>query len=398
MPEKQLPPPLRIFQWLVFPFTLLSLATAVITSALHRWPGFAALFPPVACFDFWVFADRMHHLHSPKFFTFPGPLYPYPAPVALLYDFFYQFSSKGYLVYAAAALAGSLFALRKLHQRITNRPAATLTCAAIFLTSWPLYLALERGNMEAILWLLFAASIWALYCDRVMLSAVLLGLTAAFKLYPILCIALFLRKKQWKQIVVALATMALTTALALRFIEPNILVAQHIIARNVRLFVQLYVVVDWRENALWEHSYFGLLKIVTLPLHLDPNLLVKLWSPAIALVMLLLFFGRVRHLSRDRQLLFLVTACITIPPVSYDYTLLNLYIPFAVVLVRISEGRWRGGTALMALFAVIFAPATFLAWRHIVFAGALKGIALLLVMILALDPFHRLPTARSTEA
>ena len=80
---------------------------------------------------------------------------------------------------------------------------------------------------------------------------------------------------------------------------------------------------------------------------------------------------------------FLTVACIILPPVSYDYTLLHLYTAWVpLVLLLIEEWReqgrsTRGTAALVLCFALLLAPLNEFILRGESLGGQIKCLALL---------------------
>jgi len=112
-----------------------------------------------------------------------------------------------------------------------------------------------------------------------------------------------------------------------------------------------------------------------------------------ALTGLTLYFVRIRHLPIINQVLCLCVAAILLPPVSYDYTLMNLYIPWAmlVLFAQDQDRAKRSVPGLMAAFiclAFLVSPETEFIFRGQGFAGQVKAGALVLLMYIALKyPF-----------
>jgi hypothetical protein len=115
-----------------------------------------------------------------------------------------------------------------------------------------------------------------------------------------------------------------------------------------------------------------------------------------ALAGLILYLLKIRHLPLINQVLCLCIASILLPPVSYDYTLMHLYIPWAM-LVLFAQEQWAsrrsvaGLTAALALLAFLFAPESEMICQSVRFGGQLKAIALMALLVVSLKyPFSNL--------
>jgi len=101
------------------------------------------------------------------------------------------------------------------------------------------------------------------------------------------------------------------------------------------------------------------------------------------------------------QALFL-TCCMTIlPPTSFEYALLSLYIPWAWLVVQTFsyESAPKYLTLLMVLFAIIFAPLTFFLSHGIPVLTPGKSICIMLLAVIAVvEPLDRHASVAETIA
>jgi uncharacterized membrane protein len=96
-----------------------------------------------------------------------------------------------------------------------------LTLAVV---SFPIEGLIQRGNIELFVWTFTAAGIWAFLRDHDDTAAVLWGLAAATKLYPVILLALLLAKVRLRAFV-GLATFVLASILSMAHLGPNMGVA-----------------------------------------------------------------------------------------------------------------------------------------------------------------------------
>ena len=72
---------------------------------------------------------------------------------------------------------------------------AILFPLTVLLASFPIAGLLQRGNIELFLWIVTATGVWMFVRGRDDAAAVLWGLAAALKLYPVVLLALLLPRK-----------------------------------------------------------------------------------------------------------------------------------------------------------------------------------------------------------
>jgi len=113
-------------------------------------------------------------------------------------DIYYLLWKTTYCVYITISLAFFILAFHMLFNRFRVKIFERFWFYIVFLLSYPVLFAVDRGNYA-----LMAGGIIALFLvlyldDRIILSAVILGLAAAFKYYYALFFILFLMDKKWK--------------------------------------------------------------------------------------------------------------------------------------------------------------------------------------------------------
>ena len=157
-------------------------------------------------------------------------------------------------------------------------------------------------------------------------------------------------------------------------------------------FFRHFEVLTYRADQIgFEHSLFSCLKqLLRLALrgaHRTEELLPALCLPYLLLVgvaLAVLYWTRLRKLPVLNQL-FALTACsIVLPFVSYDYTLVHMYAPWAAFLLFLSRDVARGrvafsmrkALAFLIPCAVLFAPLSWMLFHGAGFGGQMKALAL----------------------
>ena len=152
----------------------------------------------------------------------------------------------------------------------------------------------------------------------------------------------------------------------------------------------------------------ALIKCFTYVPGIDPGhryqVLLAAYMGAMALTGLLLYCLYIVKLPRTNQIVCLTVISITIPPISYDYTLIHLYVAWAVMVLYVYKTgantpalRW-----MFALFATVMSPEGFLYFMDQRIAPQIKCGALIAILVLALrhpfeevEPLPALPVKES---
>ena len=98
---------------------------------------------------------------------------------------------------------------------------------------------------------------------------------------------------------------------------------------------------------------------------------------------------RVRRLPRLNQFLLISIAMVSLPPVSYDYTLLHLYPGFALLTFLAIDAARRGSTPIVLkhlfwCFTLLFASENFVYWLGFRLNGPIKATAMFLATLILL--------------
>ena len=150
--------------------------------------------------DLMEFPPVFKLLHTEAFFGgVGGSRVAYPPLGAVLYALLYATGHpvRWYLGTAAVWLAAAVWGVRRglIAQGISG-VTATLFPLTVALVSFPIAGLLQRGNIELFVWIFTAVGAWEFVRGRDDAAAVLWGLAAAVKLYPVVLLALLLPRRQ----------------------------------------------------------------------------------------------------------------------------------------------------------------------------------------------------------
>jgi hypothetical protein len=100
-----------------------------------------------------------------------------------------------------------------------------------------------------------------------------------------------------------------------------------------------------------------------------------------------IFFLRIRKLPVLNQVILLTTAAIFLPPSSYDYTLLHLYIPWSMLVlfaIDTAGQKVEGLEAILICFAGLLAAEAEFIRHDIGFGGQVRALIFVVTFVLAL--------------
>lgn len=409
------PRPLRVFLILFAAYTAITWISCGI-HFLHGDPqAYSSPFIHKAT-DPWTdlrtYEWRFKDFHTLKFFEvshkFWLAYFSYPAAASLIYWALYHAPhiTAMYLLIAGVWIAVLLVALVLLLRR-WRWSSAQATGFAVFIaaTCFPLDFMIERGNIELIVWVVIFCGLGAFLYQRTYPAAVLLGVAAAFKIFPIIFCGLLFRRRTWRAFALALASAVALTLFALWFAGPTIKQAFIGFNGTVASYQRHYSMPARPADVGMDHSLFALAKVVGVHLHLDISTWLTRYYVIAGIGALALFFGRAIRLPLFNRVLFLTIMAVLLPPNSFDYTLVYLYAPWLMlVLAAISVHRSgaapaseRRLIAYFLCFVPLFAPFSLFVHHGNRFGGQVQTLALLVLLALCLafpveDSLWREPT------
>lgn len=372
---------------------LLILTFATVAAVLWLLPLFtphSVLFPPGPNFeDILVYKGRFTLYHSAKFFTSRTfSAFAYPAGSGPIYEALYKTSDavQTYCMFAgiAAGIAGIATYLCLSRARHTNLFFPLLVAA-----SFPLVFLIQRANIEIVLWLVIAAGIVAYRRGQSILAAILFGLAATTKLYPIFMLGLFLgpaakrSRQDLPAFVVGIATFVLGMIAAVSYAGPTFAIAARGFFSGVSQFQNHYVEVVSRVEIVFDHCLFSPVKYWAFTHHTSPAPYTHLYF-LLAGTLALVLFVRARSLPFLNRVIFLTGAMVALPPVSFNYTLVHLYLPLLLAISAAAAPRAPASTLLaLALLLFLMLPLASLWAISTVPTGLTQSVALLALMLLS---------------
>ena len=350
-----------------------------------------------------LFGDLMEYpgtyqwLHTAAFFLnvtarpVPYPLYSpvaYPPFGAMVLAGIYSAASPvmRYLEVAAVWLAVVLWGVRRALVRVgIGGGIATLFPLTMVAMSFPIARLVHEGNVELALWILTATGVWAYLKKYDDAAAVLWGLAAAMKLFPLVLLGLLLPRGRYRAFAVGVGTFAGATVASLWWLGPTMGVAWRGSLQNVFGYQSKRLAELSLPSLASNHSVAELVKVAVRIAHYPPDKVALPYYACGALVLGVAFFGRLWKMPVANQLLALSTFMVMFPTISYFHALVHLYAPFAV-LCGLAIRAQRVGVPVpglkgtMLLFAPLFAPFTVLTFPQVLLFGGLVQAVLLVAL------------------
>lgn len=355
--------------------------------------------------DFYIYVAKFEYIHHPAFFT-TGRAFMYPAPNALLFEVIYHFHPHVLRSFLGFILASFLVAGFLLGRALWRRGLPAIKAAgfitASFLLAYPLWYEFKQANTEIGTWVLIALGVWAFCKGRGYTAAACFGIAGSMKIFPFVYLGLMLAKRKYREVVFAGIVAVGTTISSLWVVGPDILDSWHGILSGLAEYRSMYLLRFRPTEISSDHSLFAVYKRFT-PHFPPPEMMghiLTVYLALAALAVVALYFLRIRYLPIINQVLCFCVAYILLSPCCYDYTLMNLYVPWAM-LVLFAQDQWSakrtipGLAAAFVCLAVLVSPETEFIYRGVGFAGQIKAGILVVLMYIALK--YRFGAAESPQ-
>ncbi len=406
-----LPRPFLVFIWASIVLT----AAALLSSVVARHMGYGLPYsnpyyyiPGDRFGDFQTFQEKFKDFGTPDFFTSKHNFFMYPAPMVFVFRPFLidtDRSAEAFLGFLLLIVALLVFAFRRiLREAGLLGMSLNLFVAAVVLLSYPVIFELLRWNIEIVIFLLTCLGVWAFWRQRFYQAALYFGIAASLKFFPFVFMGLLFARKRYRETSFGILVALMVTLGSLKLLGPTIPQAFAWDNLQMATFRQHFAGVP--ASIGYDHSFFAFAKWSMLPRTRDLTSWLTPYMRTSALSGLVLYFGRIWKMPRLNQVLAISVLAVTLPPTSYDYTLLSLYPAFLLLCLRVLEDSHKALkerlplTHYFLLFAVVFTPLSFVEWNGGRYSGQLRLLALLAILIFALVtplPEQESSTARFKE-
>ena len=389
--ERELPVEVRQTWVLMLVLTALSLIYLYVHRTDANWYHQLSSPPSERFGDLTIYQSK-YQMFGTEAFYHTGFPFTYPAPVAFGYKLFFaagRHAIRAYIIFCTLAFViPAIFLGRALRRSGASRLATLAFVGTVLATSWPAFLVMDRGNMEVLVWVCLVIAVWAYWTGRGYLAACFFGLAAALKLFPFIFVGLFISRREWRKLTVAILVFLCTSVVSLAFMGPNILEAYRQIAHGIDFF-RIEYMSHWRpyENGV-DHSIFALVKYALFTYFHHPMVgflkWLSLYLKVTAIGGVLLYVFVIRKLPILNQILAYSVISILFTAFSGDGTLLHLYYGFALLILLSFKGHVRGLHPILLLLAFCLSFDQFLSWHTQLLEGEVKCIALIAALVVTL--------------
>lgn len=367
--------------------------------------------------DFLDLSARVAHFGEPNLLDparFRTP-YAYPVPTIYAYLLFVRLFPHplvAYLLFVIIAFVLATSYLSIYVRRLTRKRLPQITVWATLLLGFPLLFLLDRGNIEAFIWVLVLLGLTAFTRNRPLLASVLWALAASMKIFPAILFLLFLARRRYWMFAAAVGFAVLFSVLALAGVGPSVHQAALASSKNAPFMINNYILI--RNLPQFDHSFFSAIKQAA-QLFLDLSgrgpkaheafkVAVQIYNVAALFGFLLLYWFRLRKLPQLNQFMAYMLLAILLPYISNEYTLVYVFLVLAAFLIFLLQDFATGRVALPArtvgdiLFscAIVFVPLTYFGiptgTEHVIMVGAqIKTVFLLIILFAVIR--HPMPSS-----
>jgi hypothetical protein len=364
---------LRVTLW------ILGLGT-LIAWAWHGWQGWGLgrgypfntyLYVPKVRFSDWISMVAVGHSADP--YTLPLVFY-FPATYPIMRVMGWMGNQPSLWFYLLTAIGGALvLQWRVLRDVVPGWVARACAVAILAIGSYPFVFCCDRGNME--IWMALLVGGALLFCRRLQFwpATALISVTILLKLYPILLLTLFFRRRHWRYIVVPGAACFLLGVLSLASFTSPISGSLALWKQNMTVYNFLYVIGNgglagsacpWNEMKIFLLSadHFGLIKLqsAVIPVIGDHYAPVLIWlSPIyselfIAGMLAVVAFSALFEREFFRRAILLLLVVTMTAQVGADYKLIWVHVALLVAILL--PTRRRFDLAAVILMALVLVP------------------------------------------
>jgi hypothetical protein len=358
--------------------------------------------------DFILYRYRFQFFHHPRFFETDSKfLFMYPAPASVFYELFFAIPHplRTFLGFMIGSFVLAAFLLqRALSRRGVSPLRSTAFLAASLLLAYPLWFDIKQANVEIGVWALVALGVWAFCKGRGYSAAACFGVAGSMKVFPFVYVGLLLSQRKYREMAFAALVVVFATIASLWLVGgANIFATWGQIQLGLDDYRARYMLQYWSGEIGFDHSTFGLLKCWyhSHGISYVPARALRAYLAIAAISGIALYFFRIRHLPIINQVLCLSVASVLLPPVSYDYTLIHLYVPWAMLVLH-AQDQWKAGrsvpgmTAAFVVLAILVSPESEFIHNAAHVGGQFKAVILVALMFIALKyPFETVFSQRN---
>ncbi len=287
--------------------------------------------------------------------------FPYGPASLLLYLFFSQFSLKialgGFYVFFILCfiyLNIKFFCMRELKTRSNLK-----NILALSLTSYPFLYLMSRGNIESYLFLFITIGIFAYFKNHMKTANLFLVLATAMKFYPGIFFLIYIKDKKYKDLIYAFLFGIFFSLFSFSIFKGGPIFQIKSFFGELKLaqtfdFVNMdsiTIAYPLKMFYLFFAEQFGIGVNMTL------FALIYLIFAVVCLLGIIYVFYKFK-LQKWEQVMLLLIPVLLLPPISFDYRLIAIFIPLFLFVNKEEVHRYDG--IFLILFSLLLIPKKYL--------------------------------------
>lgn len=226
-----------------------------------------------------------------------------------------------------------------------------------FLT-YPFLYILDRGNLDMMIFILFASFVFALEKNKYQGAALFLGVINAIKPFSVLFLLLFLFEKKYREFFLSVATSFLLIVGGFLLFKGSIFDQISVMIQSLEYFHVSFILFISSGTVNSSSLFMALKYLLSNQLGLIPTTeLVKICAPISFLITLFTGVFAWKEKIFWKRITLLTLYMVVVPYASFDYKLLFLFVPMWLFF-RAKETRWD--LVYAVLFALLLIPKRFL--------------------------------------
>lgn len=229
---------------------------------------------------------------------------------------------------------------------VENIPNRLLTLLSLSVLSYPVLFAIDRGNLECLVFIALGLFLHCYATNRENCAALFLACAIAMKLYPGIFVVLFLSDRKWKPILLTLVFTVMLTIGSAFLLAGGVRGSLAGMQKNLLIFKIQYI--DTLHGLQHSSSFFVPAKLLAELVGFAE--LIPTLYPIGALLLFVLTSAWVIFNERElwKKVAILSFMMILLPQVSYDYKLIHTLFPLLLFTGSMSQSRFD------AVYSVLF--------------------------------------------
>ena len=399
---------LRLFLLILGACFIVEWCCAWIARLRHLpFPYTTPLFDPAVRLSDWtILLPRARHFGELHFMSRADFGYPFQYPLPCIFPFvlfakFVPHPTAAYVIFTVLAFFVPTLLLSLELGRKGYAGIFQAVLWATLLMGFPAAFLLDRGNVESFLWLGVLLGVVAYLRNRPYLAAVLLAIPACMKIYPALFLLLIVARRQYKAFALGVVAIAFFFFASVVSVGPDVRTALAEMAANGKVLRDGQILPVLAPQLRWDHSLFALEKRIVFEvesirhgaayaMQLSFEGSAKAYSLVVPLAFLALYLFRIRRMPIFNQFAAFGICAVLLPYISYEYTLVYLYLVWACFLLILAQDGSRGLLSLkpgaltryVVLFALVMAPMSALTGERV--GGQVRCLVLITLLATAL--------------